>query len=246
MNVKTLKINGNQGFSILNGINRAIIPAQVTKLANSIQRMGIIRPVVVAKLPFYSGSTTEQFMVDGQHLYHGCLRLGIDVPYVEITIENDEDLVETLALLNSSSKSWTLADYILSWKHVRSEYHKLNKYANIYDLELSQIAQLLHYGTISIMGSSVTTVIKNGTFCIKNEGLCLQILDNITDVLKVIPRMDRMSNKAFISQYVSFFKQFQDKYDHTEFVKYLIKNKDQFALATQSPDEFQKLFIKAI
>ena len=52
MKTQTLKKNSKQSFSYLAGIIRPINPAQVTKLAESVIKMGVIRPVVVAELSF--------------------------------------------------------------------------------------------------------------------------------------------------------------------------------------------------
>jgi hypothetical protein len=49
LEIKTLKMTGSKGFSLLAGVNRPIIPQHVTKLATSLDAIGIIRPVVVAK-----------------------------------------------------------------------------------------------------------------------------------------------------------------------------------------------------
>ena len=48
-------LNSKTKLLLLAGINRPIIPAQVTKLAKSIDKMGFIRPIVVAKISFISG-----------------------------------------------------------------------------------------------------------------------------------------------------------------------------------------------
>jgi hypothetical protein len=238
-----LSINSTKGFSLLAGINRPINPSQVTKLSNSIDKMGVIRPVVVATISFLDDAQIT-YIIDGQHLYMACLRLGIDIPYIEIDIKDVRDLVEKIALLNASSKSWILRDYVQAWKPVNSDYSTLDQLFQMYDIEMSQLAQILHYnngGKGSSSGSSVMSrILKQGTLKIKNLVVTKTILNRITDALKLVPRMDRVSNKTFISAFCDYAQ--HPLYDHASTLKYLKANKTKFALSTNDPEEFNKLF----
>jgi len=238
---KTLKGNGTKGLQFLAGINRSIIPSHVTSMSTSLEKMGIIRPVVVSEISFLTGTPTN-YIIDGQHLYMGLIRLGWDVPYTEIEIKNPVDLAEHLALLNNSSKSWSLKDYIQVWSNIRKDYVILNQYHTTYDVELSQVAQLLMDGECSYAqgGNSVTRLIKRGDFKVKDEQRGKYLLDCITDALKIIGRMDRGSNKLFISSYVSLINA-HPNYLHTKYMTNLKRNKDKFKLATLDPEEYKKL-----
>ena len=67
----------------------------------------------------------------------------MDIPFVMIDVADEQDLVEKLALLNNSSKSWTLADYLQVWAWRSEEYKKLLKYYNTYDFEIGILASIL-------------------------------------------------------------------------------------------------------
>ena len=84
-----------------------------------------------------------KYIIDGQHAFNALLRNNMDIPYVTIKIDNKVQLVESIALLNASSKNWTLLDYITSWSCVSEDYKKLLHYYNVYDLELGNIAVVL-------------------------------------------------------------------------------------------------------
>ena len=242
MEVKTLKLSGKKGFSLLAGINRNIIPSHVTKLANSVDAMGIIRPVVVSTFNFLDGKDVT-YIIDGQHLYTACLRLNLDIPYVEIQIDTVEELVEKIALLNASSKSWVLQDYIQSWKIVNKDYVVLESLHQRYDIELCQIAQILHFGYVQqprTGGGGVSKVIKKGQLTVKNLKESQVMLDQITDALKIVPRMDRASNSAFIHSFSMFT--LTKGYNHLRTLKFLKENKSRLTFATQDPEEFNKLF----
>lgn len=237
-NVKILEKLAKIGFKFLEGINRAIIPAQVTLLATSVQKMGIIRPIVVAYLDF--SGLKGWYIIDGQHLYFALLRLNMDIPYVEIEIKNEEELVEKTALLNSSSKSWQLKDYIQIWSFIRPDYKKLSHYFNQYDLEVQTIASILSGRNAGSGG--VNSVIKRGTFKVKNEDRAVQILDFVTDVLNIVPRMDRMSNKFFVGAYVEYVTQNFSTYNHTRFCNYLKKNSEKLTFVNGDKDNIFNFF----
>lgn len=242
MEIKTLKLSGKKGFSLLAGINRNIIPSHVTKLANSVDAMGIIRPVVVSTFNFLDGKDVT-YIIDGQHLYTACLRLNLDIPYVEIKINTVEELVEKIALLNASSKSWTLQDYIQSWKIVNKDYVVLESLYQRYDIELCQVAQILHYGCVQqprTGGGGISKVIKSGNLTVKNLKDGQVMLDQVTDALKTVPRMDRASNAAFIHSFSMFT--LTKGYNHLRTIKFLKENKSRLTFATQDPEEFNKLF----
>ena len=247
MKLMFLSNKSTKGFSLLAGINRPIAPSHVTKLATSIDHAKMVtRPVLIANINFLDGKNVK-YIIDGQHLYTACMRLNIDIPYVEIGISDINHLVETIALHNASSKSWTLLDYVQSWKIVNKDYVTLQQLYVRYDIELSQIAEILHkgYSTASARaGGSIAMakLIKAGTFSVRDKDASIILLNRITDALKIVPRMDRGSNKLFITTFSMY--SMQPNYDHKATLNFLKANKDKFALSTQDPEEFNKLFDK--
>lgn len=227
---------------ILNGINRGITPSHVTKLADSINLMGCVRDIVVAKIDFLEEKGL--YIIDGQNLYHALLRNNMDFPCVEIEIKNPQHLIEVLAKLNNSSKSWCLLDYIRSWSYIKPDYIKLNKYFNTYDIELSMLAAILSNSTIQSQGgSSVSKKVKSGNFAIVNEKENKQLLDNLTDVLKIAPRMSRVENNYLCSEYVLFYRNCSN-YNHVKFLENLKKRKDELVYVTSEAGKLTELFQK--
>lgn len=241
LEIKTLKGNGTKGLAILAGINRSIIPSHVSKIAASLTNMGITRPVTVSEISFLTGAPVK-YIIDGQHLYYALIRLGWDVPYSEITVKDNLDLTEKLALLNTSSKSWSMKDYIQVWTNVKKDYKTLSQYHNTYDIELTQLAEILMEGSCKYTqgGSVVSRIIKRGDFVINDEPLAVFLLNCVTDALKVVGRMDRASNKLFISSFISLVNN-TPNYVHSNFMTNLKANKDKFRLATLDPEEYKKL-----
>ncbi len=239
MKVQILKKGGSKKFLFLAGINRAVNPSHVTKLAVSVAKMGCIRPVVVAKIDFLNiGAGT--YIIDGQHLFYALMRNDQDIPYLEIPIKTKEELVETIALLNASSKSWQLIDYVSSWSCVSGDYGKLIKYYNQFDFDLNTLANVF-MGTSPTGGGAMSRV-KKGMFRINNEEEAVDILKKLTDVLKIIPRMGRIENRYVCAEYVNFLKSKGSAYKHTLFLHNLKKSKDKLALATQEPGKLSEIF----
>ena len=149
--LKDLKWAGKDSstlFNLLAGINRPVTPAHVTKISTSIQKNGNARAVIIVKVDFIDG-VMKSYIIDGQHLFFALLRNNMDIPYVTMEVKNKEELVETIALLNTSSKSWTTMDYVSAWSSIVPDYVVLSKMYKTYDLELGQIAELAHTGTLA-------------------------------------------------------------------------------------------------
>lgn len=240
--MKWLGDNAKSTFAYLAGINRPIYPAQVTKLAESINKMGVVRPVIIAELDFITGKKTK-YIIDGQHLFNALIRNGMEIPYITVTIKDKQDLVETIAKLNASSKNWALVDYITAWGSLVPDYVKLNHYYQVYDFDMNVLAAILNDNSTD--GSNTSKKIKNGSFKIVNEEFNVNILNQLTDVLNVVPRMNRMENRYLCREYVKFCRNCS-KYDHKKFMKNLEKNRDKFTLVTQEDGKLKELFSKFI
>ena len=237
----TLGTKSKQGFRMLEGINRKVIPSRVTMLAQSVEQMGICRPVIVAQINFLP--IPGLYVIDGQHLFHALLRLGCDIPYVKMEIKTKEQLVENLALLNNSSKSWTLVDYATVWAYINPDYSKLLKYHSIYDVELSVLANILNKSPrLFVLGS----VIKKGTLVIKNEAEAVMILDYLTDILRIIPKRNvHHDNRKMIEAYVQFVMT-NPTYSHKKFIKYLTKNLSRLEFANVDEEIYIDFFSKGL
>jgi hypothetical protein len=232
MNTQILKAGSKQGFYFLAGINRAVSPGHVTKLAESIDLMGMLGAIIVAELSFITGKK-QLYIVDGQHKYSACIRNNVDVPYIVIQIKTHKELIEKIALLNASSKSWCLLDYITSWASISEDY------------KLSVVASILADKAVKSASGGTETIskeIKRGLFKIYDEIGAKKKLDCLTDVFKILPRMNRVENRYACSEYLNFLSKVGSKYDHSKFLAKLLKIKDSFVFATQEPGALETTF----
>jgi uncharacterized protein YqgV (UPF0045/DUF77 family) len=193
-------------FAVL-PMNRAIDSKHVQKMISSIRKMGVLRCVITCTTDIIEG-TMKTYVIDGQHLTTALEREGMPIPYIDIKIESEEELIEKMAYLNNSSKSWDLTNYINAWKMIRPDYMKLFKWKNMYDIEISMLACIatntssIRYGTMPI---------KNGTFTITNtkaEEMCKAFNDIF---LKI-----GMADRGVKFQFLSAFMVAYGTYDHSK------------------------------
>jgi len=227
--------------------NRPVVLSRVTKLAKSITLIGNVRVLVLTKISFITGKPAL-YMVDGQHGYYSLLRTGKPIPYVLIEVSDMKDLIKKITMLNSTSKVWSLLDYVHAYTEVSKDYRKLMRYYKIYDFELGFIASVLMNKKInsSVGGSSISKFIKGGDFKVIDAAKSKEILDMLTDVLNIIPRLDRQKNKFLCSEYVDFLRNNYSTYNHKVFLKNLEKKKSKFILATHEETQLSTMFEKLL
>jgi hypothetical protein len=238
--MKWITVTSRTVLKFLVGINRAINPGHVSKLSKSYERLGSLQPIICCEIDFITGKK-ELFALEGQHRTNVLIRQNWDIPYIVIDIKDKKDLVETIALLNTSSKPWTMQDYVNSWASLEEDYIKLNRYFQIYDIELSIIAGILTNAGVT-SGSGITKKIKTGEFKIQDEEKNVDILNGLTDVLKIIPRLNRYENRYVCSEYVNFRRTVGSSYNHKSFLKNLATNKQKFILATHEQEQLADMF----
>lgn len=249
MNFSILKADSKrEGFNFLAGINRPITPAHVSQIATSIKKMGVIRPVVISRISFLDGKP-KPYIVDGQHLFLALTRLNMDIPYVEVKVENLEHLIETIALLNSSSKSWKLVDYINAWSYHKWEYTELERLFNLYNISRSLLAELLHTGIVSVSArhggkDSIISIIKKGKLRIINKELAVKVLDYVSDLREITTDLGREEQKLIISLIIEKIKADGGGYNHAQYKSYLQSIKTELILASNDIDTVRILLSK--
>jgi ParB-like chromosome segregation protein Spo0J len=88
-------------FAVL-PMNRGIDSKHVQKMIASIRKMGVVRTVITTTTNIIEGET-KTYIIDGQHLATALEREGKPIPYIEIEVESEEDLIVKMAYLHNSS-----------------------------------------------------------------------------------------------------------------------------------------------
>ena len=201
-------------FAIL-PMNRGIDSKHVQKMIASIRKMGVLRCVITTTTNMIEG-VEKTYIIDGQHLATALEREGKPIPYIEIYVESEEDLIEKMAYLNNSSKSWDLMNYVNAWKMIRPDYMKLFKWKNMYDIEITMLASI---GVNSAALRHGTSTVKTGNFMITNphaEEMCKYFNDIF---LKI-----GMSDRGIKFQFLTAFLQAYPKYDHKKVMENIEKH----------------------
>jgi hypothetical protein len=197
---KELKVNlaaDYSKFAVL-PMNRGIDSKHVQKMIASIRKMGVLRCVI---------TTTTATALE---------REGKPIPYIDITVESEQDLIEKMAYLNNSSKSWDLMNYINAWKMIQPDYMKLFKWKNMYDIEITMLAAI---GVNNAGFRSSSQSIKTGDFKITNpnaEDMCKAFNDIF---LKI-----GMSERSVKFQFLTAFLQAYGSYNHAKVITNLDKH----------------------
>lgn len=229
----------------LDGLQRPVITAHGNTLAKSMKMMGNIRPIIVTKLKEKNGKY-KFYVLDGQHNYNALLSLKAEeIPIVEISTKSTANLVETIALLNSSSKSWSLKDYVTAWSNIHSDYGLLKRLYDKYDIELSIVAAVC---TGANLGSATpaTKLIKSGEFRIFNLSESEQKLSDINEILNELPRMDRAANRYFILSLISVFNEITyGRKEHNKLLNYVKNNREILKFALNNVNELKEYLLQA-
>jgi hypothetical protein len=224
--MKIKEISDYSKLSVL-PMNRSIDSKHVQRMIKSIRKMGIIRPVVTTTTNIFEGEL-KTYIIDGQHLATALERENLMVPCIEIEVTSEEDLIEKMAYLNNSSKSWDLMNYINAWKMIRPDYMKLFKWKNMYDIEVSMLAAI---GINSYTMRSNTQILKTGDFVITNpnaELMCKQF----NDIFIKIGTADRYIKFNFLHA----FLQVGSSYDHQKVLANIDKHMKSIKLISDSTE----------
>jgi hypothetical protein len=201
-------------FSVL-PMNRGIDSKHVQKMITSIRKMGVIRTVITTTTNIVEG-VNKTYIIDGQHLATALEREGQPIPYIDVSVESEEDLIEKMAYLNNSSKSWDLMNYINAWKMIRPDYMKLFKWKNMYDIEITMLAII---GVNNAGFRHSTSSIKTGEFKITNP-LAEQMCKDFNDIFLKIG----MSDRSIKFQFLTAFMQAYGNYNHQKVITNLDKH----------------------
>lgn len=197
-------------------MNREVQPSHVESMVKSLRKMGCIRDIVVVNTNILEG-VYKTYIVDGQHLLNALIREKMPIVYRTITVKSEQELVENMAALNNTSKSWKLLDYINAYKVIYTDYMKLLKYINLYNLEPTMIAMI---STKSYRQSGgLSKLIKEGGFTITNndtEAMCKAF----SDIFIKIGKADRWVKFNFLDVFATEY----GTYNHASTLKKLDKH----------------------
>lgn len=204
-------------FNRLTTVQRGIDNKHVSKIESSLETMGQLRPIICAKLPFIEGNQ-KLWVIDGQHTLEALIRRNDVIAYILIEIKDEKELVNKIAKLNTSSKSWGLYDFVHAWAYLENniDYRHLLKAANVYDMSISAIACC--YSRTDMHNSEI---IKNGDWKLMDKANGDLLIDYVNEIFRYIPKSNRMVSRMFIEAYVKMYYSQKSTYNHASFMTYV-------------------------
>lgn len=197
-------------------INRITDTEHIQKMIASVRNMGVVRPVICVKITFLDGKS-QLYVIDGQHLFKSLMSENLEIPYIVIEVADKIDMVHKMAMLNNSSKSWTLLNYVNAFKMHLVDYYRLNELREMYNIEPLMLASICTNGnTSSISGSRL---IKSGQFKITNPD-AQEMAKAFNDFFLKIGRADRWVKHHFLQVFLKAW----GKYDHNKALDNLDKH----------------------
>jgi hypothetical protein len=203
-------------FYFLDNINRMTDPNHIQKMVGSIRAMGVVRPVICVLVDFIGGKK-QLFIVDGQHLFRALSAEGLEIPYVIIETESKLDLVHKMAMLNNSSKTWTLFNYVKAFKMYIPDYNTLADLRDMYNIEPLMLAAICTRGTSAVVSGS--QLLKSGNFRITNPQ-SQEMAKAFNDFFLKIGRADRWVKHQFLQVFMRAW----ETYNHEEALANLDKH----------------------
>ena len=192
--MKIIKTISYAKFHLL-PMNREIMSNHATKMAESIEAMGVIRPVVCCQTNEIDG-INKLWVLDGQHLLTGLQRLEMEVPYTVIPVTNELDIVKKMGMLNSSSKSWSLMNYVNAYKMLLPDYMQLFKLKNLYDIEVAMLAAICGLNSSYDAGGG-SRIIKEGGFKVINNDTA-KMCKNLSGLFLAMPGIEHTLKRKFL------------------------------------------------
>jgi len=151
-------------FSMLSTIqtldfNRPKDLSHTDNMANSVAKLkGVLRLPIVFKIG------NDYYMADGQHLKAALEKDGLDMRFYMLYAENLKDVMVTMTTMNSTSRNWSLKQFVESWCKFNEDYKLLKDFAKDYGLTYTTLGMLLTNNTMS----NVKKLIASGEFKVAN------------------------------------------------------------------------------
>jgi hypothetical protein len=196
-------------------INRITDTGHIQKMVASVRNMGVVRPIICVRMNL--AGSDQLFVIDGQHLFKSLQSEDLEIPYVVIDVEDKIDMVQKMAMLNNSSKSWTLLNYVNAFKMHLKDYYELNELRDMYNIEPLMLAILCTNGTESSISGS--RLIKSGEFKITNPN-AQEMAKAFNDFFLKIGRADRWVKHHFLQVFMRAW----GTYDHEKSLENLNKH----------------------
>lgn len=207
--------------------NREIDKSKVSKIADSIVKYDVLRPILVDH---------TLFIIDGQHTFEACRMVDCEVPYIIMNIDT-EKIPPLMATLNSTSKTWALSNYLDMWSSLnRKSYIYLKSKMSEYNLKVTEI--------IMVMGRNkdFNQKFREGTMIIdsKKQAFIQTRLSHISDIRSILHNDKKLVDSKPLT--IAITKVIIHlEYDHKKMMNKLSENSGRIRPSKNRADYIQQL-----
>ena len=147
--------------------NRAVMPAHVDKIVESIMDAGMLM------VPILVNARGE--IIDGQHRFEALKRLEMPILYVV----GKKYGIDEIKILNTNQKNWGIMDYIKSWAEKgNKDYRDFVAFMEIYKFPVNPSYAMLT-GKAGTIGAVSRTAIKTGSFSIEDKEDAMRVAQSL-------------------------------------------------------------------
>jgi hypothetical protein len=148
----------------------------------------------------------EGYMIDGQHRFYVCKKLGLNVYYVIVP----NFTLRQVAEMNNNASKWTDKDYLNCYIDVGIGHYKaLAEFIDTYNVNIGIASSLLDYGKVKV--GSARDDFRDGLFKVNYYDQAVRLMDKVTDFSGYC---ESYNSRNFI-QAIEVLLDSQD-YNHTE------------------------------
>ena len=221
-----------EGYGHLSFIkrNRPVKPKHVKVMKASVELHGCFRDVLVV----YDEVDNVYVIVDGQHLAKSLMELGRDIKCH--IIDSESELTKLMIDLNTTSKSWSVDNYIHAWAE-----SGLKEYKELRDIlkDNVNLQSTIIFMAYLRSGSRMvaTNTVKEGSFKIANRANGDLILSQVKDCNKLL-QSSRVVNQVIVQLILSV-----ENYDHARMLRAL-KHRGKTLVMGATENEIRKHIFK--
>lgn len=201
-------------------------------LLDSMKKYGFLSPIVLVKTNLISG-TDDLYVVDGQHRLKSAIFAGLDVHYIisSFVPQNEGDIVQLVAAMNTTSKKWKMKDYVHAFMYMRNpHYIELNQLSSAYNFTLNSTAAILQ--GIRNAKTSAKKSVEEGKFIVKSKKHFLNVMD-LRDKLAEIVSGKYHGNKLPVHQVRALSQvMYHKSFDEKRFIRNYKKNMNEVSHLT--------------
>lgn len=159
-------------YSVLEDLlgQREATSSHVKKLVGSVELLNCVnREIVVVK---YHNSYT---IADGKHLYRALVQMGLPIEFKLIEVNNLKDAVIIMRKMNSTSRNWTIHQFVNSMAVINKDYAKLKSYYVESNITINLLGALMFNIKRLKIGNS-NSAIKEGTFQMNTSAKDMELI----------------------------------------------------------------------